>query len=345
VLASPPSAGGAIDGARIYVPLQSQQVAALDRATGETVWTADVDTALPPLALEDRVFVAAGDELHAFDASNGERLWRVEMDRDAMAPLGSSRDRVIALVNPDEVWAFRPFDGHRYWRRELGGITGPARMALSGDAVYVAAGGRIVCIELETGGIRWERELPGTLGEPYFARDRVVVGSDTGGFYALDGRSGNEKWHWDAGGSPVGAAGELDLIFLTSLDNTLKAVNRGNGHQRWRQPLPTRPATPPRAFGGIVVAIGLSPTLSTFVAKTGLPVGTYVAPAELMGPPLIDPPLRPLAVGLVLILRDGAVVALRPVTLMFRELPVTPLATLPGRLLTREPQPGAGRPR
>jgi outer membrane protein assembly factor BamB len=340
-LPSPPSAGGVLDRARAYIPLESEQILALDRESGDIAWTTDVESRWPPVAADGAVFVAASDEIHSLDAATGVRRWRAPIDRPVMAPMGFARGRLIVAMAPDDVMAFAAEDGTMAWRKSLGGTAGPASMAVGTEAVYVALdGARVVALAISDGRILWERQLEGALTAPALAGDRVVVASPAA-FYALDAEDGKVEWRWRAAGDPVGAAGEKDRIFLVALDNTVKAVNRGNGHQRWREVI-TRPLYAPFAFGGIVVVVGVSPTLSTFEAKTGMPVSTYDAPAELQGPPLIDPALKPFAVSIVVVMRDGAAVGLRPIGMMFRERVLVPLTALPGRSLNREPRPDAG---
>ena len=65
------------------------------------------------------------------------------------------------------------------------------------------------------------------------------------------------SWQWKpkrglAGlvGAPV--VGE-DFVFVTALDNTLQAFDRGGGSVRWRQPLPSRPAPGLSEYGGFLL--------------------------------------------------------------------------------------------
>lgn len=341
-LPSPPSAGGALDSARAYIPLDSEQIVALDRETGDISWMADVESLWPPVAVDGAVFVAASDEIHSLDAATGDRRWRAPILRPVMAPMGFAGGRLIVPMAPDDVIAFSPIDGTVAWRTSLGGTAGPASMTAGTDAVYLSLdGARVVALAAADGRILWERILEGTLTAPAISGDRIVVGSPSA-FHALDAQSGKVKWRWSTGGDAVGAAGEKDFIFLVALDNTVRAVNRGNGHQRWRETI-GRPLFAPVAFGGVVVVTGVSPSLSTFAAKTGEPIATYDAPAALMGVPLIDRAFRPFSVAMVVLMRDGSVVGLRPEAMMFREPAAVPLSRLPGRPLTREPKPDAGR--
>ena len=64
--------------------------------------------------------------------------------------------------------------------------------------------------------------------------------------------------------------------------------NRGNGNQRWKTEVPTRPSVPPIAFGNIVVLAGVTPQLDSFVGKTGVAQGNFKAPSDLQGAPLVQ---------------------------------------------------------
>jgi outer membrane protein assembly factor BamB len=211
---------------------------------------------------------------------------------------------------------------------------------LTADAsgVVVAAGNRLSRFALMDGRPVWERELSGTLGYPMLTGDRVFVGSTDNYLYALDSANGRLVWpRWRAGGDVVGAAADNQLVFVASLDNLLRALRRGSGNQVWKRDLSTRTIAPPSTFGGIVIITGNNPTLTTFNALTGEPISSFSVAADLQGVPLVDTTLEPFRVGMIAVTRDARAIGLRPTGMMFRELPLTPVQALPGRLLNREP--------
>jgi outer membrane protein assembly factor BamB len=233
--------------------------------------------------------------------------------------------------------AFRAADGHLVWRRSLGALSSHPAVPGGPAALYFAlADSRVVALALGTGEPLWEQQLTGTISEPAVARDRVFVGSTDNFFYAFDDDSGRLEWKWRNGGDVIGAAADGDVVYFASLDNIIRAVNRGNGNQRWKKPTGTRPVLPPSAFRGIVMLPGLLPAVTVFIGETGAVMGTHAAAGNLVGPPLVDPVLRPLRVALVTITREGVVEALRPAAVMFREAVLVPIPALPGRALARE---------
>ena len=336
-LSAAPSAPGAMDQDRIYIPLRPDLLIALDRETGRLDWMRTIGTASPVVAGTASLFVVSGSSIRALDAATGEDLWSVPVETAITAPLVWDSGWLIAIVEPGEVLAFRAADGALIWRRSVG-ATSPHPAVPGGErALYFSlADGRVAALGLERGEPLWEQKLAGMLSEPAVARDRVFVGSTDNFFYAFDADSGSLEWKWRNGGDVIGAAADGDVVYFASLDNIIRAVNRGNGNQRWKKPTGTRPVLPPRAFRGIVLLTGLMPAMTVFVGKTGVVMGVQATQGNLLGPPLVDPDVKPFRVAIVTITREGVVEALRPTTLMFRETALVPMTALPGRPLARE---------
>jgi outer membrane protein assembly factor BamB len=350
-----------MDSEQVYIPLLaprtdaegasvattiSASITALARQTGAVRWTVPIETAVPPAVDSGRVFVAADTEIHALDSATGSSLWKTAIPGRVRTSMRVKANVLLALTEPDQLIAVR-LDTHEIaWRVTVG--AGRVLMNADDRAAYVTtADSRIVCVLLATGSVAWERKLAGTLGEPVLGRDRVLIGSTTDSLWSLDSKSGDQEWAWVRrifGGDIVGATVDEDVLYVVSLDNNLRALER-NGSQRWKSELPTRPVFPPRAFFGTVVVAGLSPAVSTFLAKTGVAVSTWAPPppadAELQGPPLIDEHLQPFGVAMVVILRDGRVVGVRPTGMTFPEPAAAPLKFVPGRSLPPERVPGS----
>jgi outer membrane protein assembly factor BamB len=336
-LSFPPSAPAAMDELRVYIPLDGEHFAAINRETGATEWTMDIESAWPPIVHDGVVYLAASDELHAFDAATGNRLWRVLLPRGAMAPMAMTPGALIVLSAPDSVLAFKTSDGSLLWARSLGGRSGRVSMAVNATDIYVSLVDRLVRVAATDGAIRWDRTLPGEIASTAVARDRVFAGSTSNEIYALDPDRGRLDWRFRFGGDVVGIAATSDRVFVVSLDNLVRALHR-NGNQIWKRPLTTRPVGAPQVFDGVVAVAGAQ-SVATFNSKTGVAIGTFDAPNLLRGLPLVDATPAPFAVSILAITRDGRAIGLRPVEMMFREKAVEPLAALPGRPLQKEPSP------
>jgi outer membrane protein assembly factor BamB len=334
----PISAGGAMDAERIYVPLQTGEVKALERETGVELWQHELDTVWPPVVADGLVYVAGKGRLRALDARTGEPREEWPLEGAPAAPFIVHDGWIVTPLETGRIQARRVrIDGlPDVWSADLTSRARHKMVAGSESFFVVLEDGRVVALD-RSGRMVWQQTLPGTLSEPAVAEDRVFVGSTNNFFYALDADTGDLEWKWRSGGDVIGAvADEMGSVYFASLDNILRAVNRGNGNQRWKTVMTTRPAIPPRAFGGVVVTTGVTPETTTFNAETGQPLGSYVAPAELQGAPLIDPVLKPYRVAMVVVTRDGRVIGLRPQAMIYAEPQLTPLHTLPGTRLPRE---------
>ena len=338
-LPSAPSAAGAIDRLHAYFPLRSGAVIALDRETGKTVWTIDLETP-GALAIEDGViFVEGGGQVHAVQGSGGTRLWNVPLGGRLIAPLAVFGGMLVALVEPGHVKAFRTSDGQQLWQRTLNSTSKTAAIALDAASVYVATGSRLTRIDRADGATRWEVDLAGTLGALTLGPDRVFVGSSDKVFYALQPEKGRVEWRWKLGGDAIGAVWQDGVVYVTAVDNLLRALRSDGGNQIWVHKLTTRSIAPPSAFGGIVVVSGRNLGLSTLNALTGEAIATLATPPDPAGVPLVDQVLRPFRVAMVALTRTNRAIGLRPTGMMFRERPLAPLQPLPGRALSREPFP------
>jgi hypothetical protein len=333
----------AVEGAPIVTP-RSASITALDRHTGAVRWSSAIESVLPPVVRGDLLFVATTNEIRALTALTGVPQWTAPLDARVRAPMLVRGNLLLALTEPDQLIALRLDTREIAWRVPIG--EGRVLMNADDRAVYLAtANSRVVSVHLADGSIAWQRTLAGTLSEPAVGRDRVLIGSDTASLWALDSTSGDEKWKWVRrifGGDVIGAAVHDDVVYVVSLDNVVRALDR-NGSLRWRQDIKTRPVFPPRAFFGTVAVVGLSPAVSTFLAakdKQGMPVATWAPPSpsdvDLQGPPLIDEHLKPFGVAMVVILRDGRVVGVRPTAMTFPEPAAVPLKFMPGRPVPRE---------
>ena len=337
-----PVAPAARDAARLFVPLVSKTVVALDWRTGDTVWSIPLAATSAPLVANGTIYVGVGDTLHARDAATGAERWTAHA-RGTLQQLAVAGNRLVAM-GAGIAHAFDLATGTSIWSTTLppaGDVTG---IATAADASYASyAEGRVVALSMADGRELWLREVKGRPSPPLVRDDSVYVGATDNRFYALDAKNGKERWTWRTGGDVVGAVASgtptIKAVYYVSLDAVVRAVNPGNGHQRWKRDGGTRAVAPPLALDGSLVVAGLSPSLSAFAPLTGAPQGTFDLPGEVHGTPLVADTLVPRAVAMAVVLKDGRAFGLRSLTLMLNENPPSPLLTLPGSPLTRERLP------
>ncbi len=269
----------------VFVPLRDGQVAAVNLADGEVVWQMPQDMVGRPAAGDALLFVATSDELRALDIATGLARWSIPLEAPLSAPLVWNTGWLIAALDTQTLLALRAETGETIWRRDMdGGIH--VAPSLAGDRMYVSLdNGGIVALALMSGDSVWEQRLEGAPAE-ILPLDDLFVGAADNHFYCLSELDGTIKWRKRTGGDVVGLpAVDEKRVYFTSLDNMLRALNRTNGVQQWRQTLTARPTAGPSHTGGLLVLGGLSQDLRFFDPVDGVPYGDISAPSELAFPP------------------------------------------------------------
>ncbi len=340
-LEAAPAAGVATDDVRVFVPLTGGGLLAVDAATGSVIWRADLTTDVLPAVDETRVHVVAADAIHALDAATGSELWRTSLAAPVSTPLVTRGGWVIAALQNGDVVALRGSDGSDVWRQTFGAAV-VAPPAINGDRLYLPGpDGMVRALAIETGAAIWTRALGGSVLSIAPLGNRVYVGSSDNHFYCLDDAKGRVRWRWRAGADPIGdAIADDERVFFTSLDTVVRALDRGHGAQRWRQPLPWRPRSGPLRVGHTLVAAGIAVDLRGYALDTGKAVGEFALTENRLevieGVPVVVRRATLPGDFLVAAVADGRLVALEHVF----GLPARPLTDLPGeRIAITPPQP------
>ena len=334
-LPAPPAARPAHDGGRVYLLLRNSSLAAVDTTSGALLWSVEV-TALPAVAAgEGLVFLAASAAIEARSGGDGSLQWRVSIDGDVTGSLLWDQGWLLAVTRRGTVIAIRARDGQTIWSKPAGAAASVAP-ALAADRAYLAlADGRVQARQLLTGDLLWERALGGVPSELLPLDDRIFVGAADRFFYCLAVKDGAIKWRWRAGGAIVGApVVDAESVYFVSLDNVLRALNRKNGHQRWRQLLATRPSGGPLRFERDMLAVaGIEAEVRAYRAKDGSLAASVATPAELASPLCVVAADQRHLAALIAVTLEGQLLAvsLAPIGHAIEGLPLfLPLPSGPG---------------
>ena len=154
-------------------------------------------------------------------------------------------------------------DGRDAWRQQLdAAIVTP--LAADGDLLFAGLANRkIVALDAKTGAPRWEITLETTARALLATRGRLYFGGDDSVFYAYRQQAGQE-WEWRyVTLTPVIGLPTADdrRLYVTFLDNTVRAFDLAIGNQRWQRPITSRPAAGPFLTDALVGVPTTSGTL------------------------------------------------------------------------------------
>ena len=231
--------------------LEPGQVQALDARDGKLIWKRSLPgrTESSPVVVGNRVI--AGCEcgvLYAFDAKTGKPIWETDLPGQAKAAPAVSNGVAYIGDYSGTMSAVRVNDGSIKWQSSSQG-TGVSAGAFYGTAAVafgrVYAGskdGRIYSFDKESGDLAWSHTIGGEVYAGAVAGDTpntdptVYFGTYGGStFYALDARSGEERWSADSGGSVIGAASLIgETVYVANLDKTeTYGFNAATGEKVW----------------------------------------------------------------------------------------------------------------
>ncbi|WFB87189.1 MULTISPECIES: PQQ-binding-like beta-propeller repeat protein [Streptomyces] len=238
---------------------------ALNAREGADLWRVQTDAWVYSLHADRGTVLTAtrGGGVQAWEASSGQKLWELtgaqtdfeSAEAGAVLHEGTAyvwqdaRLRALDARTGDERWSYPIGDA-----ASCGGV--PVRLAQAPDGyVYVAAGTRVLALEVASGHVRWHFEAPAVfLAPPTFVPGPAVTG---GGIYLAD--------------------------YL----GTVYALDATDGRDRWRIATEARSSTNPVLVAAGHVHVGSGKGLYTLDAVTGTPKWRFQAGGDIVGAPAV----------------------------------------------------------
>lgn len=324
----------------VFAHVPPATVSAFTLDEGRAAWSVELIPEHPLAYDEGRLFVIAGEAIHALNADTGAVLWREPAGTLTAPPLAQGGWVVTAAAG--EVVARRASDGTVVWRQAYA----PVRLAptIEGDVLYVpVADARVLALDLTTGAMKWERRFRGAPSEIAALAGRVYVGSEDRYFYCLDAVDGSDEWRHRTGAAVIGRpVVDAERVYVAAMDNQIHGYDRVSGARRWQAALPFRPTAGPVLFGTAVTAPGASRELRTFDVVTGAPGRAIDLGAELAAPLVVRASDQgPVAAAITGGLTEAWTLSLREAS---TAIPVVPLIVLPGKPVPVTWGPGGADP-
>ncbi len=203
---------------------------------------------------DGRLYVSTGfGEVLALNPASGDLLWRAEVNGPIRSAPAFSAGRVFVISIDNQIEALDAASGRILWSHtgilEDAALLGGASPAVgSGVVIAPYSSGELFALRIETGRPTWSDSLAavrrfGALAgladiraEPVIADDMVVAVSHSGRMVGIDLRSGERLWEQEVGGinMPL-VSGEF--IFALSTNAELVAMTKRGGRILWVTPL------------------------------------------------------------------------------------------------------------
>jgi outer membrane protein assembly factor BamB len=206
---------GAVAGDLLVVGGYDQRVRALNRHTGEVLWSFGTASFVQasPLIVEERVYIATDHALYALDLSSGELDWEA------------------ATGNEDA-------------------YIGPP--AYDAGIIYTTGGKYLLAVDRADGKELWRIQYDEPFTALALANQMIYVGNFDGFFYALDQKTGAEKWKFQGGGIFWSGPAIQGNTVYTGNDDMIFALDAQTGKQLWSFKAASKSASEPTVSDGVV---------------------------------------------------------------------------------------------
>ncbi len=216
------------------------RLVAVDARTGATKWTTNLHSHLEssPVVVGNRLFL--GDDktnVDAVRASDGKVLWQFNSPGAIKASPSFHDGRVYVADYEGAMFCLDADSGRLVWRTNTtrlppfgdGGFYSSPAIAF-GRAYAARDDGTVFAFDLDNGKVAWSFPTHNFIyGSPAVARvpgtpPSVYIGSYDEHLYALDARSGKQRWRVDVGGAIPGTATVIGHTVYTSSFKTQETL-------------------------------------------------------------------------------------------------------------------------
>jgi outer membrane protein assembly factor BamB len=262
----------------------------------EVRWSVAVSVrpSAPPVIGGDKIFLALeSGVLVAHRLSDGVEAWRVEMRTDQPIAVDGAR---VFVASGEAVHALDSGDAAIVWRVPTGTLTAP--ILVQDGWIVVASAKELAAFRLEDGTRVWGRELGPQHNRPTIEGDNLYVPLDDGRLFALDLRTGTDRWvrrvvsprTSEAGKGPPALSEVLaypDRVFLGASDGRFVALHAVDGSLAWRSSIGAVLRGRPVGDGTRVFVAAMDNVVRAFDRGNGALLWHPGLPFRPMGPVLI----------------------------------------------------------
>ncbi|KAB2344139.1 outer membrane protein assembly factor BamB family protein [Actinomadura rudentiformis] len=268
-LNSPFSAKPVIAGAMLFAVGGDGSLHAVELATGQSRWNhaADASTGSPPAIGDRRLYVLTGNSANqqktvvAYDFGGTRMREITNVNGPPAIGTDDSGQSRLYLSGSGSIRLYTP--GTLQQKGQIPAQDGSPFVVQRGVLYGMSESGRLWAYATATRSRRWERRLPGASGSaerataaPALSGGSLYLSDANGILYAIDARTGTERWRFTTGGQIQATPFVGDgMAYVGSADKHLYAVGATDGEPRWRFPTggPIGPSAPVVSSGVVFV--------------------------------------------------------------------------------------------
>ena len=197
----------------------------------------------PVVGTDGTVFISDDRKVFALDGKTGVKKWEAETIGQTMSKkLALDANGTLTAIG-GTICALDSKNGQKKWETDSIGYMGyPPSFGVDGT-FYITYGHRIFAHSIVDGSEIWRSTQESYTGTPALAPDGTIfIGTGTKGgstkskIYALDSKTGEQKWFYQTKGNMVDAdpvIGTDGTVYVSSGDSFMYALDGKTGEKKW----------------------------------------------------------------------------------------------------------------
>jgi eukaryotic-like serine/threonine-protein kinase len=272
-------------------PESSATPPAIHSGDMQPAWTFTCEDEIRGTARIDRgtVYFGSYDRcLYALSLESGRLLWKYQSDGGIVSRPAVFSDLICFGSEDYRLHVAATRSGSISWTYYT---KGPVRSSpeISHGHIFVGSDdGYLHAVNLSTGRGTWQTDVTFPIrSSPLVESDSIYFGNEEGEFYCLDFR-GSPRWRYKARRAITSSPAYWDnLVFFSSLDANLYALDARSGHVTWRFRFDKGSISTPCVSDSLVFAGSADGNLYAVDTETGREVWRFKTGHQVSGSPLV----------------------------------------------------------
>lgn len=264
----------AVEDDNVYAASASGEIVRLDAVTGKQVWRINAGTALSAgVGLGTNLVLVGTPQGYviAFDRA-GKMLWKAKVSSEVLSAPKESNGIVVVRAGDSRIFGLNAADGSRKWTLDRStpalSLRSSAGIVIDKGVIYAGfAGGKLIAVRAEDGGVLWEATVAQPKGtteieriaditsQPVVDGPLIYAAAYQGRVVAIDRSNGRIMWNRDIS-SYTGLGSENGRVYVSQASGAVYSLEYSTGKTFWRQgDLANRLLSAPLSLGD-KVAVG-----------------------------------------------------------------------------------------
>ncbi len=223
---------------QLFVPCYDNNLYALDASGGDFRWKYATDGGLPgkPAVSDTTLFIGSEDHrLHAISMRSGSLIWTYFSAGPLRSSPRISQGHVFIGSDDGFLHAVNLNTGRLSWKMDAGGQIRSTPLVTSDYVYFGTESGEMICLDF-SGGVKWRfRAKRAITSSPAISNSILFFTSVDSTLYALDANTGWAHWRFRMGRGSISSPLIVDTsLFVGAADKVLYCVHTQTSKELWR---------------------------------------------------------------------------------------------------------------